>query len=127
MKSIKTLVPIQLVILMAGAMALLLLAGCDSRHPDVGVPVAHAAPGDVDKGCTKCHDKPIVATCSTCHTSPPVQIRGIVFPHHDVTSGKPITNCQMCHTSSDGDARYVKVVKSSMAFCKQCHPFTHSG
>ncbi len=114
------------VILVAVGVAVALLTGCRFEHPEVGVKVAHAAPGDPNQGCAKCHTTPVVATCVSCHPSPPTPIRSIVFPHHDAASGKPITNCQMCHGGSDSDARYVKVLKASMAYCKQCHQLTHS-
>ncbi len=122
---------LQIMLLIGAAVALTLLAACGpATHPDVGFQIAHAAAGDSGSGCTKCHQTPISATCTTCHPSPPTLIGGgtIVFPHHDVASGKPITNCQMCHTSADGDARYVKVIKPlTMNFCKQCHQLTHTG
>lgn len=117
---------LQIAILVAAAAGIALLAGCGFEHPDIGVQVAHAAPGDQGQGCAKCHNAPVVATCVTCHPTPPTQLRGITFPHHNVASGAPITNCQMCHSGSDADARYVKVLKASMAFCKQCHQLTHT-
>lgn len=126
MKPIGTLASVAALVLFAAALLSGLLSGCGFDHPEVGTQVAHAAPGETGKGCAKCHNAPVVATCIICHPSPPTMVRGIAFPHHNVASGAPFTNCQMCHSGSDSDARYVKVLKSSMSSCKACHQFTHT-
>lgn len=116
------------IVLVAVAVFVVQLTRPPLLHPEIGIQVAHAQIGDPGKGCSKCHNTPIVATCSTCHTSPPTQIRGIAFPHHDPAPGPAIKDCTfaLCHGSAGNDARFVKVLKASMSFCGQCHKITHS-
>jgi len=96
-------------------------------HPDIGVQVAHAAPGTT--GCAACHVDPIPFTNCTdtgCHADVPIYITdtNIYIAHHD-EPGAPL-DCADCHETVANDARYVEVPTPGHSFCGTCHPRTHS-
>jgi hypothetical protein len=70
-------------------------------------------------GCASCHTKPIAADCSACHASPPTEIDGVTFPHHNSDPGGPPDNCQSCH--GEGDARYAETPNFNHDYCSTCH------
>ena len=94
-------------------------------HPEEGIMVAHAAPGELE-GCAVCHQSAIPYTnCSDsgCHPAPSTTIGNNVYiSHHEPTV--PADSCEACHENATypDDARYVIVPAANHGFCgSTCH------
>ena len=84
------------------------------------IPLVHA---QTSEGCSKCHSTPLTGSCTSCHPSPPTTLdNGILFPHHDRSTGGPLDTCSdsSCHDAGS-DIRFVDSPNASHSYCTDCH------